>query len=663
MNTAVQLFIRRFLLVLTGLLVGAGVYLFLRETSEPLKGQKEGPKLYWFIPDGLRTDPDLFTLFAWAEQGKLPNIKRMMDQGAYGYSVPIFPSHTPINYASLLTGVLPKQHGVVDGPIRLFGYPLQTITQSGFSSTTKLVEPLWVTLDRLGITTTLLSVPGSTPPEVFSGQVVKGRWGGWGFDFPSVIFQSSKSEVNQIENALIKFREPQAPANWKTKMPVSFSPIKELVIEDWSSGLHGLLVDTQNDKKTSYDTIRFYGNKQSFLFSLTEGEWSEWFPLNIKYQEGHQSILTSAKIKVIKLGPKDFYRVRILYNGLNSSLVYPTSLNDVLQSQVGPMVDFPDNFPPQLIYYPEDKNTFADESRMSFDWHQKALGHLLSHKSQDVFIHSIYAPNQMLTSRWWLPSIDPASSRHPQIPSHERESALQETLQMYQRVDAMLGEALAQMDLQKSYIVLSSDHGVIPLNFEVRLNNYFFKKGWLKYIYDKNKKSLRIDWKNTKVVYLMMNHIYINPQGLEGPYNPAKGAEYTKLRGEVTAALSALQNSAGEKPLQKVIPRENANEVGLAEDRVGDLIVVNKAGFNWSEEITEDGVVFTESLKGGYKQAVDPQQRGLWTPFIIMGPGIKENYKIKEPISHLDQYPTILKALGVKPVHKTEHQPLNEIFR
>ena len=57
-------------------------------------------KLYWFIPDGMRTDPDLFNIFKWAEEGKLPNIKRMMNQGSYGYSIPQFPSHTPVNFAT-----------------------------------------------------------------------------------------------------------------------------------------------------------------------------------------------------------------------------------------------------------------------------------------------------------------------------------------------------------------------------------------------------------------------------------------------------------------------------------------------------------------------------------------------------------------------------------
>ena len=42
-------------------------------------------KLYWFVPDGLRADPEVFDIFKWANEGKLPNIKQMMEKGSYGF--------------------------------------------------------------------------------------------------------------------------------------------------------------------------------------------------------------------------------------------------------------------------------------------------------------------------------------------------------------------------------------------------------------------------------------------------------------------------------------------------------------------------------------------------------------------------------------------------
>src|SRR5688500_12584349 len=72
-------------------------------------------RLYWFIPDGMRADPDLFNIYKWAEAGKLPNIKRLMERGTYGFAKPVFPSHTPANFASRFTGAYPEVHGINDG--------------------------------------------------------------------------------------------------------------------------------------------------------------------------------------------------------------------------------------------------------------------------------------------------------------------------------------------------------------------------------------------------------------------------------------------------------------------------------------------------------------------------------------------------------------------
>src|SRR5262245_29788919 len=91
-------------------------------------------RLYWFIPDGMRADPDVFNVYRWAREGKMPNLRKMMERGAYGYVRPVFPSHTPANFATLFTGAFPEVHGVNDGPMRTEGNPLSQVSVGGFSS-------------------------------------------------------------------------------------------------------------------------------------------------------------------------------------------------------------------------------------------------------------------------------------------------------------------------------------------------------------------------------------------------------------------------------------------------------------------------------------------------------------------------------------------------
>ena len=143
--------------------------------TSSLNAPQAPTKLSWFIPDGYRADPNVFDVFRWAREGKLPNIKRMMEAGSYGYSVPVFPSHTPANFAALMTGMYPKTNGVPDGPMRVEGQSLERSAVGGFSSSARRVPAVWGQFgsDKRVV---LLAMPGSTPPELRTNAVtIRGR--------------------------------------------------------------------------------------------------------------------------------------------------------------------------------------------------------------------------------------------------------------------------------------------------------------------------------------------------------------------------------------------------------------------------------------------------------------------------------------------------------
>ncbi|NBO31584.1 MAG: hypothetical protein EBV05_08320 [Cyanobacteria bacterium WB6_1B_304] len=117
-------------------------------------------RMYWIIPDGLRADPDVFDMYKWASEGKLPNIRKLMMRGAYGYSQPVFPSHTPVNFATLLTGTYPDKHGIVDGPMHIEGKPLDKVAIGGFRSTARKRKAIWSDLEEQGERVAVISVPG-----------------------------------------------------------------------------------------------------------------------------------------------------------------------------------------------------------------------------------------------------------------------------------------------------------------------------------------------------------------------------------------------------------------------------------------------------------------------------------------------------------------------
>jgi len=367
--------------------------------------------------------------------------------------------------------------------------------------------------------------------------------------------------------------------------------------------------------------------------------------------------------KKIILDDDGFFRVRLFFNNINEFLTQPSTIAQDLTTNVGPMMDFVDNFPPQLIYYPEDKKTFLDELKKTFEWHTNSIPFIMSKYNPDVVIHDIYSPNQMLTSRWWMGYIDPKSSRYNDASEEEREQLWKEVKDMYKNLDNMVGEILENVD-ENTLIVLSSDHGAVPLDKWVRVNNLLAKEGFLKFTINKETGEPIIDWENSKAIYLKMDNIYIHPDGLGGNWKRASGKEYEDLRHKIIELLINLEDENSKKPIASVTKWEDVEKfLDLPTDRVGDLVIANEAGYGWNEEMTEDLEIFTIPLKTGYKQAIHPNnENGMWTPFIIMGPGVKKGYKIENPQKNVDQYPTIMKLLGQNIPDFVEGNALEEIF-
>ncbi len=655
-------------------------YLESSNFKNKLSSGKKEIKLYWFIPDGLRADPDVFKIYQWANEGKLPHLKKLMENGSYGYSIPVFPGHTPTNFATLMTGTTPDVHGISDGAMRMEGYPLSMVAKGGFSSFSKKVSPIWYTLEQNNFLVSLLSVPGSTPPELNEGITIKGRWGGWGIEIPAIIFHTLGDEKLKVENGqnkrvfnfgseLTKFTKANTLNGWSIKT-FSFSTPFEVNLNNWSAPLYAMVVDTTNDHIENYDHVIFSKDKKNVLCELEIGHWSNWLPIKIKYELKNDynintpkktqlerdfsaiDLLTEFKIKVIRLDKKNDFRIRLIYNNLNEFLVKPNFLYDSILSNVGPMVDFVDNYPPQLIYFKEDKKTFIEEAKFSFDWHRAMSKYMINSFPSNVIIHSIYTPNQMLTSRWWMPYVDPSSPKYHLVSEMERSILWDEVLGMYKEIDSILGTIMDNLD-ERSYIVFSSDHGAVPLHKEVRLNNLFAKKKWLKFKYSSVSGEYSIDWENTKVIFLQMDNIYIHTKGLKNIYQRDSGPEYEALRNDVIMSLKELKDDTGIFPLAQILKREESKLLFLPEDRVGDLVIANSIHYNWVEDVSGDLSIFKDSLKGGYKQAVLPNiNKGMWTPFVIMGPNVKRNYRLSEPINHVDQYATILRVLKQSlPIH------------
>ncbi len=624
------------------------------------------------MPCGLRAEPHDFDLYKFAAEGKYPNIKKMMDSGSYGYSIPTYPGHTPTNFATLVTGTYPEIHGIVDGPMRIPGQGLAKPSMSGFSSLAKLAPPAWSVFERAGKKVAIVSVPGSTPPELNSGITIRGRWGNWGADFFGMNYETDLSDGSGSKDhrsnrlfysgpVMTHYLKVLKPEGWKNA-PQSYSRAREIEMVGHGLSVFAYLYDPTDDKSVNYSSVLFSLDKDEPLCTLSSpNEWSEWLPVTLKWKG--LPIDTQMRICLVKLDPGGFARVRIIYNMLNRTIMDPGILAEDIISKVGPMIDFPDNWPAQLNRYPEDKAVFLSESRMALEWHRKIVPYLYKYHQPDVVFHNTYVPNQMLESRWWLRYLDPASPDYDKVTEPVRQKAWDDVHAMLKGLDDILGEAMKSAG-KDTLIVLSSDHGAVPIKKYVLINNYLRKNGLLTFYVDEVAHEPRVNWTKTRAIHLQMHGIYLGAKGLEGNWLRGSGAEHEKLRADVMAALQSLKDADGVSPFDDIVLNEDAKKLRLLKARTADLILVMKPGYALTEEMTEDLAIFRDPLQSGYKQAlVADENYQLWTPFMIMGPGVKKGHRIAEPIHHVDQAPTLLKLMKVSAPQKMQGEVIHEILQ
>jgi predicted AlkP superfamily pyrophosphatase or phosphodiesterase len=149
----------RFVRALLGTLLTCG--LLAACATRPIEqGAGADPTILVSI-DGFRAD--------YLDLGVTPELSRLAAQGAQGAIRPSFPSKTFPNHYTLVTGLRPDHHGVVDNNMRDPEIPGVTFKLSSREAVTDRRwwddgEPVWVTAEKAGRRTAVMFWPGSEAP-------------------------------------------------------------------------------------------------------------------------------------------------------------------------------------------------------------------------------------------------------------------------------------------------------------------------------------------------------------------------------------------------------------------------------------------------------------------------------------------------------------------
>ena len=106
----------------------------------------------------------------WMKRGLLPNLARLVGAGAAGKMESVMPPLTPPAWTSFMTGCNPGKHGIYN-----FMEPQADSYAMRYSNAGSRRAPsLWSVLNQAGLTTGVINVPFTYPPEKLDGFQISG---------------------------------------------------------------------------------------------------------------------------------------------------------------------------------------------------------------------------------------------------------------------------------------------------------------------------------------------------------------------------------------------------------------------------------------------------------------------------------------------------------
>ena len=598
--------------------------------------------------DGL--DPDLVE--KWMNEGHMPNFKKLSESGGFHRLRTTFPAVSPVAWSSFMTGSNPGRHNIYDFLSRNKKSYLPELSSAYIGSATKTIKlgkytiplgkpeirllrkskPFWVVLGENGVSSSVLRVPITFPPEKFKGVSLSGMC------VPDIRgTQGTFSFYSTRERTTVKEGGVVLPLN---KNGNGFTG--ELI------GPPNSMIEGSPDMKLPFKLVPGK-NGDMFLqlpdgnVKLAPGEFSDW--IRLKYKPG------------LRITVNGIARFMVTETGENTSL-YVTPINLDPERPA-----FPISHPPAYSMYLSKQfglyanlglaeDTWALNEGLIRDEHFIAETNLILKEREKMFFDAldktksgavvcVFDNTDRIQHMFFRYLVDD----HPALDAYPESDHRDAIFQLYKKADGLLGRTMEKLG-EKDALFVMSDHGFKPFIRGVNLNSWLHKNGYLALKPDsKGGKWLTdVDWSKTRAYQVGLGGFYLNLKGREaqGIVEPANA---DALLEELIEKLSGLQD---EEKNQTGI-----NKVWAAKDiytgpyvaNAPDFIVGYSLGYRASWDGTTGVIgnnVFEDNTKAwSGDHCMDPRA----IPGILFS-----NFKIEnnDP-SIMDIAPTILEQLGIRP--------------
>ena len=599
-------------------------------------------------------------VYDYAKEGGLPVIKKLIENGVYATNCLVpFPTITPPNWTTIVTGAWPGTHGITDFDVHIPGDPLDEHHQ-GFDPSDCQAEYVWTAAEREGKKTILVNYPTGWPPTLKEGIQIGG--GGihineWQVGIPK---PGSGGEMGPEERTTARrigagykctladaqlfttdfypqcsMIEWQKASGW-TNLPGNSEALEarlDLVYTNAAFRMKGeswhLLV--RETKGEGYDEILLSKSKDpaSAFAILRVGEWSPIITDVFETERGDKK--ASFRCKLLELSP-DAEQFRLYVTALcaHDGWAYPASVTSEIKSKEG--LPLPRSLFRAYLLEWVDLETLFEELEFQLIWMSDAAAYLLDNKEWNLYFMHIHTPDTFyhLFSR----KIDPSINKDRE----DRQRYQDVELKMYQSIDRMIGRLTSVVDDDETLVLIVNDHGAKPKGPHFEIQQLLVEAGLTTYppmpevdpseVVWTPAMHPRPDWSKTKALAQRAVHIYVNVKGRDPDGIVEMGEEYEQVRDEIIRSLYEYTDpQTGKKPVTLALRREDARVLGLHGDRVGDVVYAVHPDFG-----AEHG------------QALPTAERGIGSLkglLIMAGPGVKKNYILERTVSLTDIVPTI----------------------
>jgi len=621
-----------------------------------------------------------YLLKKFMEEGILPNISQLLENGVYteGYSCP--PCDTPTNWTTIATGATTAVHGATSFYLHIPGEPFELgLEQRSRTQLSKYcnAEYLWNVADIHGYTPFVINYPSGWPSNFKNGAMSLLLWQ-LPFPFvsealPRVISHprnfsfSSKSEnlSNRITKVKIDndfFKNKRDPLQIKIDMtPVNTHEKTILTCYITSS------------KGQNYDSLSLLNDLNNEWIIIKKNEWSNWISSEISTTYGDLPCLF--KVKILELsdeGTSIIIQTSSIYNTkgwttpdefggdlIKNVISYDlTSEIQEIEYKIEGEVDS------YLTYARKEALTLGNaikyaRVRLNWDFCYFHIHHLDSVNHKELaYLH-----------------------KDSTIFSEEKYEKASNNVEIaYKIIDDLVGELINSCIDDRTITVFVSDHGAMPTWKIVNIPLLLMKEGFLTYKWAESEKKYVVDWRKTYAFpYVEPPFIWVNLKDRD-PKGIVKPKDYEDIREKIIEILYELKDpETGKRVIRLALKREEAAFLGLNGERIGDIVYFLNPPYQIYDEILEQlnpsqispkymakPIIYdAKNCFGAHAYYLPTQTFGNYSnsvPLIIAGPGVKKGIKLKNSVNLIDLAPTFAHLLQIPKPKDSQGRSLQEVL-